>query len=165
MRSLLNSSEGFATLQFDGQGATINALGFVWNALRKVFPEGFTDGSATVRGLQLTVDEMGAVLDVKVESSSSSSSSSDGGAAAGGVGVTMDELKTIVENCDFLSFCDTLPPLKEKYAPPGGGGGGGGRGGKGGRGKGGGGKGGGGKGKGGKGSPFGKGRGKGGGRF
>ena len=72
-----------------GSGA-IQSLGFVWAALRRAFPEGFTDfrsdGMDNVRGMTLTADSSGAVFDVRVNqndgkaanaaSSSSSSSAS-----------------------------------------------------------------------------------------
>ena len=48
------------------QGPTIDALTFVWNALRRALPPGATEGNEKVRGMQLTADEKGAVFDFKL---------------------------------------------------------------------------------------------------
>ena len=144
VRSLLSSSEGYVTVQFDGKGATISALGFVWGALRRHLPDGYTEGNAGVRGMQLTEGDKGAVFDVKVSEEKG--------------GLSLEALRSLVERADCLALCETLPPLKMAVGK------GGGKGGKGGgKGKGSGGKGGG-KGKSGKGSPFGGRGGRGGGK-
>jgi ATP-dependent RNA helicase DDX21 len=151
VRSLLSSAEGFATVHFDGQGRSLAAMSDVWAALRRVLPPGFCESNTNVRQMQLTADESGAVMDVKVSAVKDDDEPSKDGLSLG-------QLQAVCDQCGFLTLLkDTLPPLKERFAPAPGGGKGGWGGGKGG-GKGGfnGGKGGKGSGKGGKGhgSPF-----------
>jgi hypothetical protein len=50
----------------------VNNPSFVWGALRKVLPQGATDGTDNVRGLRLTADGHGAVFDIKEVSALSS---------------------------------------------------------------------------------------------
>ena len=164
-RSLLSSADGFATLRYSlppETGDSIHSFGIVWAALRRAFPEGFTDfgSNSNVRGMQLLADSKGAVFDVKVAAEDETGGSGGTNNPSDKSPVSMKDVERIVAKHDWLTICDTLPPLKEKpgaMSSPG----------KGGRrgswGKGGGRKGGG-KGKGGKGGGWGGGRGRGRGR-
>mmetsp|Transcript_31634 Transcript_31634/g.78297 ORF Transcript_31634/g.78297 Transcript_31634/m.78297 type:complete len:679 (-) Transcript_31634:409-2445(-) len=120
-RSLLSNSDGYVTLHA-AMNKDVPNTGYVWGALRRVLPEGTTEGTDNVRGMQLTNDGMGAVFDVKED--------------------FLHNLKAVLDKDDWLKACDDqLPPLKEKEFEPrafGGGRGGGGRGDRGGYGGGGG---------------------------
>ena len=150
VRSLLSSSEGYATVHFDGKGRAVRTMSDVWAALRRIMPPGFCESNQNVRQMQLTADEAGAVMDIKVRGADDDEKE----------GLLLDQLKKISEESGFLTLLkETLPPLKERAAPMmgGKGGWGGGKGGKGSSGKGG--KGGGKGGRKGRGSPFSGGRG------
>lgn len=99
VRSLLSSAEGYVTLLYDSGGLVVNSLGLVWAALRRAFPTGATEGSERFRGMTMIADDLGAVVDCKVDDS-----------------ITLDTIKGIVANSDCLSIIDTLPKLKEKAA-------------------------------------------------
>ena len=58
-RSLLANAIGYVTLKATMK-AEVPSADFVWGALRKVLPEGCTEGAMNVRGMQLTSDGHGA---------------------------------------------------------------------------------------------------------
>ena len=61
---MLSNAVGYVTLKATMK-AEVPSMGFVWGALRKILPEGTTDGTSNVRGMQLTACGHGAVFDVK----------------------------------------------------------------------------------------------------
>jgi ATP-dependent RNA helicase DDX21 len=110
-RSLLSNSDGYVTL-YASMNKDVPNTGYVWGALRKVLPEGTTEGTDNIRGMQLTADGKGAVFDVKDS--------------------FVHTLRETLDKNDWLKVCeDNVPALKEKEfeARGGGGGRGGGRGG------------------------------------
>lgn len=59
-RSLMSSQQGFVTVQFKHTEA-LHGLGYVWGALRNILPSEAVEGC---RGMAMTADSMGAVLDL-----------------------------------------------------------------------------------------------------
>jgi ATP-dependent RNA helicase DDX21 len=123
-RSLLSNSDDFVTCQFlAGRPIQVSrvalsivvdrgpqrligwcqAVGYVWTALRRVFPMDVTEA---IRGMQLTADGEGAVFDVPAQ--------------------YMPLFReAIPENAPTLQICTVLPALRERAGGAGGNGGGG----------------------------------------
>jgi ATP-dependent RNA helicase DDX21 len=107
-RSLLTSSDGMITCEFHS-GKEINAFGYVFGALNRVFPSEMT---ANIRGMRFTKDRTSACFDVQEE--------------------YIDLVRKTIDNIvgfKWLSICSELPQLQEEERFDSRGGFGGGRGG------------------------------------
>eukprot|EP00966_Prymnesium_polylepis_P018678 430157-Prymnesium_polylepis.1 len=62
-RSLLSGAVGMVTMHATFR-QEVQSAGFVWGALRRVLPEGATDDGELARGMRLTADLHGAIVDL-----------------------------------------------------------------------------------------------------
>ncbi len=63
-RSLLTAMDGYVTMQASMR-QEVNGPSYIWGALRKILPDGATDGTDQVRNMRLTKDGRGAVFDLQ----------------------------------------------------------------------------------------------------
>lgn len=90
-RSIMQSTEGFVTVQFKGE-TELYGLGYVWNAMRRVFSPDCVEGA---RGMTLTADSKGACFDLSRK-------------------YLKDIERVAKENSESFSIPTELPALKAK---------------------------------------------------